>query len=110
MTVSDAGDGRPIVSGFYTTPVRASFVPNLRRGEVVITYGHPLPAQVLGALERWWSADSDRVLVVPKTGAQAITLAGRVSQPGNRTAFEYATCSDFDPAAFTRFVREHRQV
>ena len=110
VRVSNAGRGRPIVSGFYTTPVRASFVPNLRRGEVVITYGHPLPAQMLDALQRWWSADSERVLVVPKLGSQAITLAGRASQPGNRTAFEYATCTGFDAAAFTKFVREHRQV
>ena len=109
VPLGDAGHGRPIVSGFYTTPVRGSFAPNLRRGEVVITYGHDLPAQAAGALQRWWSSDPDRVLVIPNARSHAITLVGRATEPGAGTAIEYATCSDFDPAEFTRFVREHRQ-
>jgi hypothetical protein len=106
---------RPAKFNLYTFELpQLAVVHNLEHGGVAIQYGSKVPAATVAKIRAWYLGDTNGLLVAPLAalgGKIALTAwnaepyAGTPPDPGHGFL---ATCSRFDAAAFTAFVKAHR--
>jgi hypothetical protein len=119
----------PPTSGtHYSSPARfdiytfalpqLAVVHNLEHGGVAVQYGKNVPKEDVARLRAWYLKDSSGLVVAPLPALGSTIALGAWNAPPykNGVAPEkqdpghgyLATCTGFDAAAFTRFVRQHR--
>ena len=106
---------RPAKFNLYTFELpQLAVVHNLEHGGVAIQYGSRVPAATVAKIRNWYLRDTNGLLVAPLaalgskialTAWNAEPYAGTPPDPGHGYV---ATCSRFDAAAFTAFVKAHR--
>ena len=89
-------------------------VHNLEHGGVAVQYGRKVPAATVAKIRAWYLRDTNALLVAPLpalgdkialTAWNAEPYQGSQPDPGRGVV---ATCSGFDAAEFTAFVKQHR--
>lgn len=105
----------PAKFNFYTFPVpQLAVVHNLEHGGVAVSYGKDVPAATVAKMRAWYLRDTNGLLVtrLPELGSK-IALTAWNAPPYAKTPPDpgrgwVATCTTFDAAAFTAFVKQHR--
>jgi hypothetical protein len=105
----------PAKFNMYSIPIpQLAVVHNLEHGGVAVQYGNKVPRATVAKLRAWYLGDTNGLLVAPLpalgaklalTAWNAEPYASRPPDPGNGYV---ATCTRFDAAEFTAFVRKHR--
>ena len=105
----------PAKFNLYTFPLpQLVVVHNLEHGGVAIQYGRKVPKATVARIKAWYLGDTNALLVAPLpalgskialTAWNAEPYQGSVPDPGKGIV---ATCSRFDAATFTAFVKAHR--
>jgi hypothetical protein len=89
-------------------------VHNLEHGGVAVQYGSKVPKATVAKIKAWYLRDTNGLLVAPLpalgkkialTAWNAPPYQGSKPDPGHGYV---ATCSRFDAASFTAFVKAHR--
>ncbi len=89
-------------------------VHNLEHGGVAVQYGRKVPKKTVAKIKAWYLRDTNAMLVAPLpalgkkialTAWNAPPYEGSKPDPGRGWV---ATCTRFDEAAFTAFVKAHR--
>jgi hypothetical protein len=93
-----------------------AIVHNLEHGGVAIQYGAKVPAATIAKIRSWYLRDTNALLVAPLAAlGNKIALTAWNAPPyrGAPSSWDpgrgwVATCTRFDPDAFTDFVKKHR--
>jgi hypothetical protein len=89
-------------------------VHNLEHGGIAVQYGSKVPAATVARIKQWYLGDTNGLLVAPlaKLGStialSAWNAAPYSSTPPDPGRGVVATCTRFDAAEFTAFVKKHR--
>jgi hypothetical protein len=105
----------PAKFNLYTFPLpQLVVVHNLEHGGVAIQYGRKVPKQMVAKIKAWYLGDTNALIVAPlpalgnkiaMTAWNAEPYSGTPPNPGHGIV---ATCTRFDAAEFTAFVKAHR--
>jgi hypothetical protein len=89
-------------------------VHNLEHGGVAVQYGSKVPAATVAKIKQWYLGDTNALLVAPlaklgnRIALTAWNAAPYSSTPPDPGRGIVATCTRFDAAEFTAFVKKHR--
>jgi hypothetical protein len=107
----------PAKWNIYTFAIpEIALVHNLEHGGVVVQYGKQVPRATVAQIRAWYLKDSTGLVVapLPALGAKIVLTAWNAppwiqatKQPNPGRGW-LASCSSFDAAAFTAFVKQHR--
>jgi hypothetical protein len=105
----------PLKFNLYPTPLpQLLVVHNLEHGGIAIQYGSKAPRGTAAKIKAWYLRDTNGLIVAPLpelgdkialTAWNAKPYSGIPPDPGHGIV---ATCTRFDAAEFTAFVRQHR--
>ena len=107
----------PAKWNIYGFPIpEIALVHNLEHGGIVVQYGKQVPKATVAQIRAWYLQDSTGLVVapLPELGAKIVLTAwnappykqGVDKQDAGRGWL--ASCSRFDAATFTAFVKQHR--
>jgi hypothetical protein len=99
-----------LVFGAYDEPVQqARLVHNLEHGAVFVQYGDGVPAATVAALQAFYDADPNGLVLAPYPSlGRSIALGAWNDDGGDRGTGRLAVCSGFDEAAFAAFLGAYR--
>jgi hypothetical protein len=105
----------PLKFNIYDVPLpQLLVVHNLEHGGVAVQYGSKVRAADVAKLRAWYLRDTNGVLVAPlpalgsKIALTAWNAKPYASTPPDPGRGIVATCSRFDAAEFTAFLKKHR--